>query len=173
MRDRFGLTPNDPPSTPPANFEQLRVAHNIAAARGDSAAAERWLGQLLTGCDRSHATTFSDGDALLGTRLERGASLVLSVYFRASGPDPSEPDLVLHSSLVSAPAGSLVPRDTAVADVGMPFAIPASRWKAGYVYASITEVIRRIGSERWYGTFRSARARSLDASPELEILRLP
>ncbi|HEX7451774.1 MAG TPA: glycosyltransferase family 39 protein, partial [Polyangiaceae bacterium] len=64
MRDRFGLTPNDPPSAPPANFEQLRVAHNIAVARGDSATAEHWLAELLTGCDRSHATTFSDGDAL-------------------------------------------------------------------------------------------------------------
>ncbi len=172
MRDRFGLAPNDPPSALPANFEQLRVAHNIAVAQGDRVAAERWLGQLLTGCDRSHATTFSDGDALLGTRLEHGASLVLSVYFRASGPDPSEPDLVMHSALDSAPSGSLVPRDTRVADVGMPFAIPASRWKTGYVYASITEIIRRIGSERWYGTFRPARAGSLNSSPELEILRL-
>jgi len=172
MRDRFGLTPNDPPSVPPANFEQMRVAHNIAVARGDVPAAERWLAQLLAGCDRSHATAFSDGDALLGTRFERGASLVLSVYFRASGPDPGEPELVMHSALDSAPRGSLVPRDTAVAEVGMPFAIPTSRWKPGYVYASVTEVIRRIGSERWYGAFRPARARSPDSSAELEIVRL-
>jgi hypothetical protein len=172
MRDRFGLTPNDSPSGPPANFEQVRVAHNIAVARGDSAAAERWLAQLLAGCDRAHATAFSDGDALLGTRLERGASLVFSAYFRASGPDPNEPDLVMHSSLDAAPASSLVPRDAAVAEVGMPFAIPTSRWKPGYVYASVTEVIRRIGSERWYGAFRPARARGPSSSPEFEILRL-
>jgi hypothetical protein len=172
MRERFGLLPNEPPSVPPANFEQIRVAHNIAVARGDSAAAERWLGQLLVGCDLTHATAFSDGDALLGTRLERGASLVFSAYFRASGPDPSEPDLMLHSSLVAAPSSSLVPRDAAVADVGMPFAIPASRWKPGYVYASTTEIIRRIGSERWYGAFRPARARANNATPEFEILRL-
>jgi hypothetical protein len=172
VRDRFGLTPNDPPSAPPANFEQVRIAHNIAVARGDSAAAERWLAQLLAGSDRTHATAFSDGNALLGTRLERGASLVFSAYFRASGPDPGEPDLVLHSSLIAAPSSSLVPRDAVVADVGMPFVIPASRWKPGYVYASMTEVIPRIGRERWYGAFRPARARASDAAPEFEILRL-
>ncbi|HEX3851334.1 MAG TPA: glycosyltransferase family 39 protein [Polyangiaceae bacterium] len=172
MRDRFGLVPNEPPQAPPTNFEQVRVAHNIAVARGDDAAAEHWLGQLLADCDRTRGTTFSDGDALLGTRLERGASLVLSVYFRANGPDPNEPDLDMHSSIDAAPRGSLVPRDTAIADVGMPFAIPASRWKPGYVYASITEIIRRIGGERWYGTFRPARARWDGTAPEFEILRL-
>lgn len=172
MRDRFGLTPNDPPRSPPANFEQMRIAHNIAVARGDVAGAEHWLAQLLNGCDRARATAFNDGDALLGTRLERGASLVFSVYFRAAGPDASEPELVMHSSLDAAPPSSLVPRDATLAEVGMPFAIPASRWKPGYVYASISEVIRRIGSERWYGAFRPARARAPSLSPELEILRL-
>jgi hypothetical protein len=171
LRDRFGLTPNDAPSASPDTFEQIRVAHNIAVARSDTAAAERWLARLLAGCDRAHAATFSDGDSLLGTRLERGASLVFSAYFRAAGPDPSEPDLVMRSSLDAAPSGSLVPRDATLADVGMPFAIPASRWKAGYVYSSITEVIRRIGSERWYAAFRPARERGA-AGAELEILRL-
>jgi Dolichyl-phosphate-mannose-protein mannosyltransferase len=170
MRDRFGQTPNDPPSSPPTSFEQMRIAHNIAIARGDGAAAEHWLSQLLAGCDHTRAALFNDGDALLDTRLERGASLVFSVYFRASGPDPNEPALLMHSSLDAAPPSSLVPPDTTLAEVGMPFAIPASRWKPGYVYASVTEVIRRIGSERWYGAFRPARAPGL--SPELELLRL-
>ncbi|HEY1537567.1 MAG TPA: glycosyltransferase family 39 protein, partial [Polyangiaceae bacterium] len=172
MRDRFGQAPNDPPSSPPASFEQMRIAHNIALAQGDVAVAEHWLSLLLAGCDRTHAAVFDDGDALLGTRLERDASLVLSAYFRASGPDPSEPALLMHSALDAAPPSSLVPRDTTLAEVGMPFAIPASRWKPGYVYASVTEVIRRIGSERWYGAFRPARAREPSLSPELELLRL-
>ncbi|MEP7052175.1 MAG: glycosyltransferase family 39 protein [Pseudomonadota bacterium] len=172
MRDRFGLSPNPAPSVPPAGFEQLRVAHNIAVADGDAAGAERWLTRLLRDTDRSHAQTFPDGNALLGARLERGTSLVFSVYFRAAGPDPDEPYLALHSSLDSQPGSSLVARDTAVAEVGMPFVIPASRWKAGYVYASETEVIRRIGSERWFAELRLSRRNLGDAPVKFEILHL-
>ncbi len=172
MRDRFGLTPNAPPSAPPANFEQMRVAHNIALASGDRAGAQHWLTQLLAGTDASRTRRFDDGAVLLATRLERGASVVFSVYFRAAGPDPNEPELIMHSSLDAAPASSLVARDPAVAEVGMPFTITASRWKAGYVYSSITEVIRRIGAERWYAEFRPARRNPRDAPNEFEILRL-
>ena len=172
LRDRFGLTPNPPPAGLPANLEQIRVAHNVAVSRGDRVGAEHWLAQLLAGCDASHSRTFADGDVLLGSRLERGASLVLDVYFRASGPDPDEPELAMRSVLEAAPRSSLVPRDDASAEVGMPFVIPASRWKAGYVYASLTEIIRRIGHERWYAAFRAARQRGSAASAEFEILRL-
>jgi len=60
-----------------------------------------------------------------------------------------------------------------VADVGMPFAIPASRWKRGYVYASVTEIIKRIGRERWYGSFQPAREVGAYSPPaKLELLRL-
>lgn len=157
LRDRFGLSPNDPPAAPPATFEERRIAHNIAVSRGDQAAAERWLGELLSGADRSQRSLQSDGDELLATRLERGASLVFSVYFRAAGPDPTEPELVMHSVVEAAPGGSLVPKDEAIQDVGMPFAIPASGWKPGYVYSSVTEIIRRIGRERWVAGFGSPR----------------
>jgi len=167
-RDRFGMSPNEPPSSEPRTSEQRRIAHNIAVSRGDAAAAQRWLERLLEGCDRAHATTFSDGNELLGTRLERGASLVLSSYFRAAGPDLKDPELMVHSVVERAPAGSLVDKDVITADVTIPFAIHASSWQRGYVYASITEVIRRIGSERWYASFRAPRERH----PEFELLRL-
>jgi hypothetical protein len=157
LRDRFELSPNDPPARAPVSFEEIRIAHNIAVARSDEAGAARGLTALLAGCDHSASRTFADGDQLLGTRLERGTSLVYSVYLLAAGPDASEPALVMHSIVESAPASSLVGKDTAVADVGVPFGIPTSRWKRGYVYVSLTEVIRRIGRERWYGSFHSAR----------------
>jgi hypothetical protein len=33
----------------------------------------------------------------------------------------------------------------------MPFAVPTSLWKPGYIYASVTEVRPRPGTERFYG----------------------
>ena len=167
-RDRFGMSPNQPPSAEPRTFEALRIAHNIAVAQGDAASAARWLGRLLEGCDRSHAQAFHDGNELLGTRLEQGASLVLSAYFLATGPDASDPELVVHSVVERAPGTSLVHKDQLTTDVTIPFSIHASRWQRGYVYASITEVIRRIGRERWYASFRAPRERH----PEFELLRL-
>jgi Dolichyl-phosphate-mannose-protein mannosyltransferase len=173
LRDRFELNPNDPPTTEPTTFEEMRIMHNVAVARGDKASEKRWLDALLAGGDQSSRRAFADGDELLGSRLERGASFVYSVYFLAAGPDASEPELEMHSVVEAAPHGSLVAKDDTVAEVGMPFAIPASRWKRGYVYASVTEVIRRIGRERWYGTFRLAReAGAHGSSPPFELLRI-
>jgi hypothetical protein len=173
LRDRFELSPNEPPAKEPISFEEMRVAHNIALARGDPAAADHWLKALLAGSDLSARRLFANGDELLGARLERGTSLVYSVYFRAAGPDPNEPALVMHSVVEAAPATSLVAKDPVVADVGVPFGIPASRWKRGYVYASVSEIIRRIGSERWYGSFRPAReSGNPDPAAAFQLLKL-
>ena len=78
----------------------------------------------------------------------------------------------MRSAVSEAATGSLVDRDLALAEVGMPFTIPASRWKSGYVYSSVTEIIRRIGKERWYGSFRTHDRAGSQLSPELEMLRL-
>ena len=94
---------------------------------------------------------------------------MFSVYVRAAGADAREPELVMHSRITESAAGSLVERDAALAEVGMPFTIPAGRWKSGYVYSSVTEIIRRIGKERWTGRFRG---RDGAGSPEFELLRL-
>jgi len=173
LRDRFELTPNDPPTTPPASFEELRIAHNIAVSQGDVARAERLLQALLAGSDRRAQHVFGNGDELLGTRLEHQSSFVFSVYFRAAGPDPGEPQLVMHSVVEAEPNASIVAKDTIVAEVGMPFAIPTSRWKPGYVYASVTEIIKRIGRERWYGSLQPIREAGLHVPPvQLDLLHL-
>jgi len=173
LRDRFQLSPNDPPKVAPKSFEDVRILHNIAVSQGDDASAARLADELLQGCDRSVRRTFADGAQLFCARLEQKPALLFDVYFLAAGPDPAEPELTMRSVLESAPAGSLVGKDKAIADVGMPFAIPASRWKRGYIYASITELVRRIGRERWYGAFRPAReARNQEPADEVTLLRL-
>jgi len=171
-KDRFELTPNPAPTQAPKTFEQMRIAHNIAVAAGDMRTAAKWLEALLHDADRSHAIEFGRGNALIGTRLERDDSLVFSVYVRAAGPDATEPELVLHSTVSEAPRGSLVDRDAAVAEVGMPFSISANRWKPNYIYSSITEVIRRLGNERWTGRFRTRENTGARHSAEFELLRL-
>lgn len=173
LRDRFDLAPNEPPSVEPRSFEEIRIAHNIAVAKADDAARARYEGALSAGCDTSVHHAFPDGNELFCARLEQKPGLLFDVYFRASGPDPNEPELAMHSVVEAAPAGSFVDKDGAIAEVGMPFAIPASRWKRGYIYASITEIVKRIGAEHWYGTFRPARESwNRDPAAQLTLLHL-
>jgi len=173
MRDRFALTPNEVPHAAPLGFEQLRIAHNIAWSQGDVATAKKWLDALLVDSDHSVNNHFSDGSELLAARLERGSSLIFSLYFLAGPTDESEPEFAMHSLLLGAPPGSLVDKDLALQDVGMPFEIPSSRWKPGYVYASRTSVLRRLGRERWTGAFRSTKpATTRVSSAELTVLTL-
>jgi len=172
LRDRFELSPNPEPSRPPQSFEELRIAHNIAVSRADMPSAAHFRAALLEACEQSHTLGFGSGNTLLGTRLERGTSLVLSVYVHAAGADPFEPELSMHSRVIGAPASSLVERDATLAEVGMPFTIPASRWKSGYIYSSVTEIIRRIGQERWTASFRTHDVGGARSTPEFELLRL-
>jgi len=173
LRDRFGLTPNEPPSASPHSYEELRIAHNIAVSRGDAALATRYREQALAGILRGPSESFPNGDAYLGSRLEHDGSLVVTIYFSSAGPDETEPELFIRSSIKDRAFASMVPKDTLAAEVGMPFAIPTNRWKRDYIYSSITEVIERIGSEVWMATFRGTRGAGLYQPPtQFEVLSL-
>jgi hypothetical protein len=166
LRDRFGETPNDPPPAAPQGLEQLRIAHNIALARGDAAGAKHWLAALLAGVDRSRELHFKDGSRLLGTRLERGTSTLFYVYFQAGSANTAEQSLSVRSVVDSAPRFSLVPKDGLVQQVSMPFCIAPNRWKNGHVYASVTELLKRPGRERFYVSVRGVRSELVTVVPE-------
>jgi hypothetical protein len=158
LRAHVGQTPNPPPAGPARDAESLRVLHNVALDQGDAAGADRLRNELLAGVDRSVARRYSLGVELLGARLERGASTVLTVYFTTSALLPTDVEYKI-TSRVTGPAGfSLVPLDRLAWDVGMPFAMPTSLWRPGFIYSSITELTRRPGRERYDGTFRGTMA---------------
>jgi hypothetical protein len=153
LRTHLNQTPNPPPRAAPASSEQLRIAHNLAVSEHDDARAERLLNQLLASVDRGAARKFSEGVELLGARLERSASLRLTLYFRAGAALPTDTEFKLFSRVTAPPALSLVPADELVWDVGMPFAMPTSLWRPGFVYSTVTEILRRPGRERYDGAF--------------------
>jgi hypothetical protein len=154
LREHFDVSPNALPARNPKSPRELRIAHNVAVRSGDVALAARRKSELLRGIDQRPARDFSAGVRLLGVRLERGASDVLTLYFEASGPLAGDVGFVVTSHVERAPSWSLVPADELPWNVGMPFAIPASLWRAGFVYESVTELMRRPGRERYEGSFR-------------------
>jgi hypothetical protein len=54
------------------------------------------------------------------------------------------------------PRFSLTPRDTLPWDVGMPFALPTSLWRPGFLYTAVSEIVRRPGRERYAGAWSDA-----------------
>jgi hypothetical protein len=174
LRDHLNQTPNPVPSTSPRTLEQLRILHNAALASGDTGRATRLLQRLLGELDRSNGTEYEDGSAVLGVRFERGASDVLSVYFRA--PGALAHSFVIRSRLEAPPVFSLVPADSRERRVGLPPFISTSAWKPGYVYGSITEVLARPGRERFVGAWEAttrAALRTRDGRREITLLVLP
>jgi 4-amino-4-deoxy-L-arabinose transferase-like glycosyltransferase len=153
LREHLGVAPNPVPTAVAGHSPDRRIAHNLAVALGDSSSAGRALGELLAGADRSVAREFSAGVRLLGARLTRGASDVLTVYFEASAPLATDVSFVITSTVERAPSFSLVPPDELPWNVGMPFALPTSLWRPGFVYESVTELMRRPGRERYQGSF--------------------
>jgi hypothetical protein len=52
----------------------------------------------------------------------------------------------------------------------MPFAIPATLWERGFVYAASTEILKRPGRERYEGSFRGRGAPVPESGPREEPL---
>jgi hypothetical protein len=153
LREHLGELPNPLPSGNPRTSSELRIAHNVAASLGDRELATRRRRDLLRGVAGGSAREFSQGVRLLGVRFEHGASDVLTVYFEAAAPMASDVGFVITSEVEKAPRWSLVPADELVWNVGMPFSLPTSLWRAGYLYESVTEIMRRPGRERYVGWF--------------------
>jgi 4-amino-4-deoxy-L-arabinose transferase-like glycosyltransferase len=174
LRAHLNQTPNPAPSANPVRFEELRIAHNLALFEGDQTRAERLRAELLADVDRSVQRKYTEGVELLGARLERGASTYFTLYFETNAPLPSDVSFQILSTVEAAPRFSLTPRDELIWDVGVPFALPTTLWRPGFIYSSVTEITRRPGVERYDGGFRGPMAPTLMGGPAPKpLLRLP
>jgi hypothetical protein len=145
----------------PVTPEELRVAHNVAIWNGDFPRAQALRARLFEGVDRRAAQGFTGGVSYLGSRLARADSTRLTLYFETASPLPADVQFRVTSYVEAPPRYSLVPKDELPWDVGMPFVIPTSLWRPGFIYCSITELTRRPGRERYEGGFRGQLAPTL------------
>jgi hypothetical protein len=179
LRDEFGQTPNPTPpfDPPPASLDDLRIAHNAAIATGDVARADALQAQLLAHIDVTAATKYTDGTLLLGERYTQGVAPVLDLFLQAAGPAQAE-DLQydIQAVMESAPLLSLVAADNRPKATAMFLAIPPKFWKAGYIYASHTEIRHRPGRERFIGFFiggsEATRPKPVDGARDVPLLTI-
>lgn len=152
LRTHFAQ-PAEQPAEAPATFEEQRIAHNMAVARGDveeAAALERRL--ELRGPRQS-----LPGVELLGIRYERP---LLTLAFRASGNIEGRP--AIKSQVIRAPFASTTMADPTIRDVAPPLAIPPSRWREGFIYSQRIAIRKRPGRERFTLVWGSSAVTVLD-----------
>jgi 4-amino-4-deoxy-L-arabinose transferase-like glycosyltransferase len=161
LRSHLNQVPTPEPRVAPATPEQLRIAHNVAVWNGDAARAQALRAKLFEGVDTRAAQAYSGGVAYLGSRVTQGDSTRLTLYFETASPFAVDVEFRVTSFVEAPPRYSLVPKDELPWDVGMPFVIPTSLWRPGFIYCSITELTRRPGRERYEGAFRGQLAPTL------------
>ena len=152
LRQHYEQTPNSPPGQAPVTLDEIRIAHNLAVATDDAAAAATWEARLLSSLDTRVAASFSDGTRLLGQRFVRGVDPTLELYFLADGPLMNEFLFEVVSSM-EARALSLVPADPKVKQYGPPFVISPRLWRKGFIYVDRVDIRRRPGREHFAGFF--------------------
>jgi hypothetical protein len=151
IREHLAQAPNPPPALEPKSFEHLRILHNAALARGDTAGALGFRTRLLEGIDRSAATEYRDGTRLLGLRVESGVSRIMTLYFESQGP--ADQRFVVTSELLAQPTASFVRWSKLSREVGVPSYPPRDSWRPAYLYSVIVELASRPGRERLAGSW--------------------
>jgi hypothetical protein len=171
--------PADTPAGDPASLEQIRIAHNIAAARGDADAAAKWRTAIERALDRGPAAALTGGINLLGVRRIDGVEPRVETWFAlAQGASPPGDMWFSVRSKVEARAPwSLIPPDPTDREVAFAPSLSTKLWRAGFIYAVSTVLDHRIGRERYVGAWRtrdgSAVPVRLDGRSETTLLVEP
>jgi len=158
-RYHLGEEPAAMPQREPSTLEEIRIAHNMALARGDAAAAERWLEKIRSEIVRDPETSYDGGSELMGVRVTHGVKPTLEIWFQAGGPTTADTTFVVRSSIVKKNPLSWMPVDPVQRDMAWPPPLSTKLWKKGFVYKFEAVLNHRIGLERYFGHWRGGPAR--------------
>ena len=149
----FGL-PTDSPHIAPLTLEDVRIAHNIALARGDMAAAKAMRTKLEASFAGTLHLDYSGDIHLLGMTVDKGAAVVFSLYWEA-GPKfvPFEGDYLVRSKVDAPPALWPSAIDYFEKEVAPFCPLRPSLYRPGFIYTQRFLAMRRVGKERFYGFF--------------------
>jgi 4-amino-4-deoxy-L-arabinose transferase-like glycosyltransferase len=152
LRTHFGQ-PAEAPKGAPGTLNQKRIAHNVAVEGGDTARAAALRAEIereLTRID----VAFDDGTRLVGSTFHEGARSLLTIVFEAGGPAKEDVQISVRSKVIARARWSLTMADEADRDVGLPLAIPAERWRKGFLYADPVPIRKRPGTEVFRATLK-------------------
>ncbi len=171
--------PSPEPAGEPISLDQIRIAHNLAVARGDGEAIDRWRAAIDRAIDRRVTGAFTNGTELIGVRLVDGVEPKLESWFAVS-PTAStvgQAWFSVRSKVEARAAWSLIPPSPTDREMAFAPSLPTELWRPRFIYAISTVLNHRIGRELYAGTWRSRDGsrdpRRIDGQPDTTLLVLP
>ncbi len=149
-----------PPVGDPRTLDEIRIAHNAAVARDDTAAAERFRERIDAQLDRQVVARFGDSLRLIGVRVIEGAEPRVESWFEVTAPLAGDATLAVRSTIVEQARWSLIPVDKVDRQMFSISSIPTKLWRRGFLYKVETDLNHRIGREQYFATWVS-----LDGTP--------
>jgi hypothetical protein len=140
-----------PPSGPPTTIDEMRIAHNVAIARGDLTTAEHWREKLDAQLDRTVTARFDTGLALIGIRVLGGVEPRVEAWFEVGKGFAGDDTFAVRSNIERKTTLSLIPPDTADREMSWSEPLPTKLWKPGALYVTTAILNHRIGVERYSG----------------------
>lgn len=170
-RTAFGQTA-PAPAGPPSTDDQLRIAHNIALAAGDTAGAAGLRAALAARFNLPLRARYGNGTELIGGVHARGAQRNITLTF-VSGKFDQDAKYVVNARVFVPPRLSTLPVDPAVLDLARNPTVPTSLWREGHLYPIRFTYRRRPGSEQLTGTWSPGPPRTDDThNRPVEIAKL-
>jgi hypothetical protein len=169
--------PAVPPAGEPRSLEEMRIAHNVAVDRGDTAAAQRWLDRITKELDRTAEARFSGGLRLLGVRVVRGVQPRVESWFLCSDAPSTEAAFNVRSTIEARATLSLIPPDEVDREMAFAPYLSTRLWRGGFLYKTEAVLNHRIGRERywayWASRDGSAVPARLDGQAQTTLVVLP
>jgi Dolichyl-phosphate-mannose-protein mannosyltransferase len=148
--------PATAPKAEPVTFDELRIAHNVAALRGDSAGAASLRARLEGMLTDKIAGDYTDDLHLVGLRLEPGPPQVMTLlWYAGTSYLPVDVQYVVRSRVTKRPLLWPTLVDPNEKLVSSPPALGPSLYRPLFLYAQRFTVQERLGTERFYGLFLS------------------
>jgi hypothetical protein len=164
------------PTGEPVTIDQIRIAHNVAIAQGDSAAAERWRRQIESQLDLAKGVAFDHGVSLLGVRLTGGVEPRVEAWFECMAK-MGDAAFNVRSTIESKARFSLIPPDTTDREMAYPPSLATKLWRPEMIYKTYAVLNHRIGRERYWGTWTSRDGtevpRRIDGETETTLAVVP
>jgi hypothetical protein len=132
----------------------MRIAHNVAIARGDDSQAKHWRDRIDAQVDRTVTARFDQGVSLIGVRVIGGVQPRIESWFELASPVG---DLMFEvvSTMEARSRFSLVPPDTIDREMAIPPPLATKLWRARFIYKTVTVMNHRVGRERYSGQWVS------------------
>lgn len=146
--------PASAPTGEPRTLDEMRIAHNVAVAAGDTAAAQRWRATIVHALDPAAATGFSRGVSLLGVRVTGGVQPRVESWFEPSQA-LGDVEFAVRSTVEARATLSLIPPDPTDREMAYPPSISTKLWRPGFLYTTSAVCNHRIGRERYWGHWRT------------------